>query len=78
MKEDIKKVITESPAEPENKVVKALLIGFVAGALIGLSGEDLSFNLYGSGLDYYGWGQAIFTWVVVSGALYLKYNSKKD
>jgi len=63
--------ITESPAEPASKVVKALLIGFLAGGLAGLVGEDWDFA------TPYGWPFAGFTFVVVSGALFLKYNSNK-
>jgi len=63
--------ITESPAEPVNKAVKAMLIGFIAGGLAGLVGRDWDFEAP------YGWALAGFTFVVVSAALFLKYNSNK-
>ena len=54
-----------------NNAVKALLFGFIVGAFFVFWGEDFDFA------KPYGIIQGIVAGVIVAGALFLKYNSKK-
>lgn len=54
-----------------NNAVKALLFGFIVGAIFVFWGEDFDFQ------KPYGIIQGIVASVIVAGGLFLKYNSKK-
>lgn len=54
-----------------NNAVKALLFGFIVGTLFVFWGEDFDFQ------KPYGIIQGLVATVIVAGALFLKYNSKK-
>jgi hypothetical protein len=71
----------------ENNIVKSILIGLLAGLLIGLTGENWDFKLhyyaYGFHIPqnkvwfgHYGTAQAIIGGVLVSLITFLKYNKK--
>lgn len=96
----MKKLILDGTGSTVNNVIKALLIGFIAGALIGFTGTNWDFDVskitststenlysftrpYSSSSSYsaygnYGWAQAIFTGLIVSGLLFLRYNKKEN
>ena len=71
----------------ENKIVKSILIGFIAGVIIGLTGENWDMELTGPGIDgdyggrfemfdRYGTFQAIIGGIIVSLLMFLRYNKK--
>lgn len=82
------KQITEGTGNTLNNVIKALLIGFIAGIIIGLTGKNWDFSIHTVRYvtasfsykvnDYgnYGIVQAIITWIIVSALLFLRYNKK--
>lgn len=87
--EDVLKEIKKLLLDPENNetsnIVKALLIGLIAGLAIGATGENWDFQVhhrqYGGGkilgyFEYYGTTQAIVGGIIVSLLLFLKYNKK--
>lgn len=81
MFEKVKKYVLEPAGDPINNIVKALLLGFIAGLIFGLVGEEFDFNLhrYNSGWDFtfYGIIPALIGGIIVSGFLFLKYNQKE-
>ncbi len=63
-----------------NNIVKASLIGIIAGVLFGFTGERWNFKVYPYTTEYtfyqYGTTQAIIGGVLVTLSLFLVYNKK--
>lgn len=71
VKNDIKDFVQSGSNNVTNNAVKAVLLGFIVGAFFFFLGKDFDFT------KPYGVAQGIVSGVIVTGLLFLKYNSQK-